>query len=379
MSEPDSTPRRRPPTIDLTAQEVEAETKASTADSAGADAATGGGREGRSRVQPYAVGIVVGAIAVAVVVVGLWLAGLVPVHQVAAPGAPAAAGDGVSARLDKIQEALRTPRTDESLVARMAAAEAQTKSLGDSLAALTRRVDDIAAEAKAAAAAAEEAQHAVQAGVQRADIATLVDRITSIESAIQSLRADVAQHAANADDSAARAIVAAEALRAAVERGAPYQAELAAVKSFGADPSAATALEPFAADGVPNAAALGRELNALIPALARASEPQPGDGSLLGRLESQARKLVRVTPLDVGVAAGEPTSNDAAAGVSRIETAAARSDVAAALSDLARLPDAARAPAAGWIKKAQARQKALSASERIAADALAAITKPASQ
>ena len=382
MSEPDSTPRRRPPTIDLTAQEVEAETKASTPNSAGADAASGGGREKRSRVRPYAVGIVVGAVAVAALAVGVWLAGFVPAHQAAAPGgagAQAAAGDDISARLDKIQEALRAPRTDESVVARVAAAEAQIKSLGDALAALTRRIDDIAAEAKSASAAAEEAQHAVQAGVQHADVATLSDRIASIESAIKSLRADVAQHAANADDSAARAIVAAEALRAAVERGAPYQAELAAVKSFGADESAAAALEPFAADGIPNAAALGRELSALMPALERASEPQQGDGSFLGRLESRARKLVRVTPLNAGVAAAEPTGDDAASVISRIETAAARGDVASALGDLARLPDAARAPAATWIKKARARQDALAAGERIAADALAAITRPASR
>ena len=68
-----------------------------------------------------------------------------------------------------------------------------------------------------------------------------------------------------------RLAVAAEALRAAVERGAPFQAELAAVKALGADAKATAQLEPFAAQGLTSAAELGRELTALMPALYRAT------------------------------------------------------------------------------------------------------------
>jgi hypothetical protein len=229
-----------------------------------------------------------------------------------------------------------------------------------------------------AAAAAEVAKSTTQAGVQRNDIDALTNRIAMLESAVKSLSADVAQRtsSSNTDDRVMRATVAAEALRAAVERGAPYQAELAAVQSLGADQNATAPLAPFAADGVPSADGLGRELAALIPAFQRASESEPNNGSILGRLEAHAQKLVRITPLDASTA---PAGDGPASVIARINGDAARGDVAAALADIARLPDAARSLADGWVKKAAAREAAIAASRRIAADALAALGRPASQ
>jgi hypothetical protein len=43
------------------------------------------------------------------------------------------------------------------------------------------------------------------------------------------------------------------------------------------------------------------------------------------------------------------------------------------------LPEAQRALAAAWVKTAQAREAAIAASQKIAADALAALAKPGSQ
>ena len=224
---------------------------------------------------------------------------------VAASAAKPAADDQISARLDKIQQALQTPRADDSLPGRMTAVEAQDKALGDALAALSRRVDEVAAasqsalaQAKAASAAADEAKSAAASGLQRSDLDALASRVAALESAVKSLTAESAQRSASPGDNAARATVAAEALRAAVERGVSFQAELAAVKSFGADQDAVAALAPFAAGGVPSAAALGRELAALTPSLQRAADAETPTGSLLGRLEARAQRLVRITPID---------------------------------------------------------------------------------
>ena len=176
----------------------------------------------------------------------------------------------------------------------------------------------------------------------------------------------MARRAASADDRAARLTVAAEALRAAVERGAPYKAELAAVKSLGADQNATAPLEPFAADGVPSAQRLRTSFRTLTPALLRASGAAPSDGSFLGRLESNAQKLVRITPVDA------PAGDEPSAVIARINVDAARADIAAALADIARLPEPRknRWPTP-WVKKADARDAAVAASRRIAADALA--------
>ena len=320
MSDADSAPRRRPPTIDLTAKEVETGTPGATpgpdadaAHGATAHPAPGGGSGFSGRATPYAIGGLIGAVAVAAIIAGLWIAGFVPVHQAVAPSsaatAPGAPGpktadnDEISARLDKIQQALQARRPDAALESRLTAAEAQTKALGDSLAALTRRVDDVAAgsqtalaQAKAAATAAEAAKNAAQAGVQRADLDPLASRIAALESAVKSLSAEVSQRTSTstADDRATRLTVAAEALRATVERGAPYQAELGAVTALGADASATAVLAPFAAQGVPSAAQLGHELAALDA------------GALSGERPRAERQLVPR-------AAGKPRSKSSSA------------------------------------------------------------------
>ncbi len=431
-SEPDDTPRRRPPTIDLKATEVEAERPASTGEEAGAKGATdertedqsasrrgargdfaGGAGVVRGGDMPaYAIAALAGALAMLAIVAVLWVFGVLPPRgETVTPGtSEPLAGSGtkeLSARLDKIeavlaaqQTALAAQRTDAAqrpdaaLASRIAAAEAETKSLGDSVTALTRRIDGIAAAAGNAAARADAATAAVEAakssaqqsGVQRADLDALAtrvaaiegvtNRIASIESAVKALSenvANVARRPASADDRAARTTVAAEALRAAVERGVPYQAELAAVKSLGVDESVAAPLEPFATDGVPSIAVLARELTALTPALLRVSGAAPSENSFLGRLQANAEKLVRVSPVDA------PPGDDASAIIARIDVDARRSDIAAALAEIARLPDAARTLAAPWVKKAEAREAAIAASRRIAADALAALGKPAQQ
>ncbi len=393
-SEPDSTPRRRPPTIDLTAKEVEPEIPSSMQESA-ADAAEdrtthkeAPGEPNRAnflaRVSPYAVGALVGAIVLGAIMAGFWMAGVFPPQQTAAApgaqGAKAAATDEISSRLDKIQQALQAPRADQALVARVAAAEAQTKSLDDSLAALNRRLDEVAAasqsalaQAKTASAATDEAKNAARTGVEQSDIDALNNRIAALENTVKSLPTKAAQRTPSADDRAARLTVAAEALRAAVERGAPYQAELATVATLGADRTATAPLELFAADGIPNAAALAQEFALLTPSLLQASGAAPRESSFLGNLEAHAQKLVRITPIEA------PAGDDPASVIARINIDAARGDIAAALAGIARLSESARALAASWVKKAEAREAASAASRRIAADALAAIGRPAPQ
>ncbi len=359
----------------------------------------------RREARPYGTRAAIGAaLAVAIIAAigaGLWLEGVDPFHQgapatatttpeAASPPATAsattapssAALDAISARLDKVEHAIEAPRPDTALGNRLTAAETQTKSLGDTLAALNRRVDGVAAtslsaakQADAAGAAADAAKSAAvnsqQKSVQQADVDALAERIAALESAVKGLADTAARQASRADDTAARLTIAAEALRAAVERGVPYQAELAAVQSLGADRNAIAPLEPFAASGVPSPAALAHELAGLVPALDRASGTASGDKTFIERLEANAQKLVRITPVDA------PAGTDPASVVARIAFDAAHADIPAGMADIAALPDTAKPLTADWLKKAQAREAAIAASRRIAADALAALSKPA--
>ncbi len=418
-SEPDSKPGRRPPTIELKATEVEP--PAPDTGAAGPEGATPSepaaeppsaaappGKRSRGQLKFYVIGG--GVSALAVVVAGLWATGYLPTGSAVAPAetpgaaAPASAtGGDIAARLDKIERTVQAQQQElqhqqlqrqepaaipPALGNRLAAADAQAKSLADQLAALNRRIDDVAAasqkaakEAGDAAAAADAAKQAAQEaksdaqknGLQQSDIDPLASRLTALESAVKTLSDNAAHPSAASADTAARLTVAAEALRAAVERGAPFQAELAAVQSLGADQSAVAPLVPFAASGVPSAVSLSRELAVLIPALQQTVLTTPGETTLLGRLEANAQKLVRVTPVDA------PAGTDPSTLIGRIALDAARADIEAALTDVAALPDAARPLTADWVAKAQARDTAVAASRQISADALAALTKPASQ
>jgi hypothetical protein len=385
-NEADSTPRRRPPTIDLTATEVAAGQPAGATGEEQTAAHGAGGRFYFGRLRPqtaHLIGAAAGAVAVLVIVAALWLAGFGSSQSgapVAGPPSDAAAVKDISARLDKIEPALAARRPDETLAARLTAAEAETKALDNALAALNRRLDDIAvtarsaqARADGAAAAAEASKSAAQASVQHSDIEALASRVAALEHGMTTLSDDVAHRPASADDRAARLTVVAEALRAAVERGVPYAPELGAVKSFSVDASALAPLEPFAASGVPEAQTLAQELAALAPAVKRASGAAPTENTFLGQLQANAQKIIRVTPVDA------PRGDDPGAVLARADAAASRGDIGNALIELSHLPDSARSAADPWIKKAQAREAALAASRRIAADALAALGRPVTQ
>lgn len=406
MSDPDSAQRRRPPTIDLTAQEVATERPADAQASAAASAAaadsagTGGANESQSgrrlrRATPYISAGLIGAAVVAVAAAGLWFSGLAPQRVTEglqsasgpslAPALDSARMGEIEAQLEKLQRAAQAKPPDAGLTSRITGMETQTKVLGDAVTALTHRVDEIAtstrdlategkAAAAAAAAAAEEAKAAAQTKTPSGDLDQITRRLEALENAVKALTADTARASSRADDHLARAAAAAAALAAGVERGAPFNTELASVTALGADQNAIAALAPFAAEGLPSNATLSRELTQLLPALRNASMAASKEGSLLARFELNARKLVRITRTDSASAGNDPSSI-----ISRIDTDARNGDIAGALADIARLPPPVRAAADEWVKKAQAREAAVAASRSIAAEAVAAFGKPAPQ
>jgi hypothetical protein len=185
------------------------------------------------------------------------------------------------------------------------------------------------------------------------------------------MQADLARRGVGeTGDRPVRLAVTAAALNVAVERGDAFAVELAAAKQLTPDSTTSLApLEPYAASGLPSAAALSRELMGLLGTLAQASGTTPREGGFLERLQANAERLVRIRPLD------EPPGDDPAAVLTRIEQRAAQADIPGALAELAKLPAPARATVQAWITKAQARLAALAASRRFATDAYAALGK----
>ena len=270
--------------------------------------------------------------------------------------------DEIAARLTRLESAQSTPRapvTDPVVLGRLSAAEQSAKSLADNVAALSRRGENVEGALRETQARVERMASALEA------LRDTQSRLDKMSAALEELRTHVREASAG-NDPAARLAAAAAALRSAVERGDPFVAEFAVVKPLASDAAALKSLEPFAAIGVPRNAALANELATLVKPMLQAASPSR-DGNFIERLQANAEKLVRVRPI------GEATGDDRSAILTRIETRASQADVPGALAELAKLPTAERAPFQPWIAKAEARQHAIEASRRLAADSVAAL------
>jgi hypothetical protein len=288
--------------------------------------------------------------------------------------------DDIASRLARLEAAAGNPGAapgDATLGDRVAAVQTEFTALAETVAVLGRRSDEALAAAREARARADAAvaqlgplsqKVAAAPVVDRNEVEALRSRIAALEQNDKALEGELAKRAAaDSGDRAVKLALAATALRSAVERGDPFAAELTTAKALAGDPKLLAPLEPFAAAGVPTAAALARELAELAPAL-RQSSSAPRE-NFLQRLQVNAEKLVRIRPVE------EVAGNDSSAVITRIEVKAGNGDLNGALAELAQLPPPVRAPAEAWIKKAQARAAAVEASRRLAADALAGLGK----
>ena len=308
-----------------------------------------------------------GAAIVALVFLGVWLAGLVPARHASPADAASASVAALNERLAKIESSIaKAPASDPGVSERLSAADNAVKSLGIALTALNKRSDEVAARADTADKAITELRDSVQ-GLSRntstslspADIEALQKRLATLEQAARS----------TTGDKAARLALTAAALRDAVIRGVPFSAELEEARALGADEKHLAPLAPFAASGVPSAATLAQELRVSIPTLAKASGAEAPGGDFLDRLQANASKLVRIRPL------GVPVGDDTSAVLARIEVETAHADIDGALADLGKLDAKTRALARDWIAKAQSRQAAITAARQFAADTMHALAK----
>jgi hypothetical protein len=366
-SSPDSgRAKRAPPTIDLEPSEVSGDTQNSAADS----------RPRRSlqwlrsaAVFSAAMAAASGACAAAMVIAVAWILGWP--GEVTPPGAPpqtSAAIDALNSRLAEVEaKAARpmAPAPDPAAAARVEALEKLIKSLRG-------EVSDQRAQTEKLAGAVNEVKSAPRESAASPDLSGINERIAQIERGMHAQSAAIAQEGARpANDVPLRRLVAASLLEVYVRHGDPYAAALAAAKSLAENPDALKPLETFAAAGVPSAAALSRELLMLVPKLSPpAQETSTAGTGIIDRLQAGAAKLVRIERTDA-------VGNDRNAVVARMTAAALRNDTPEARRELKTLAPENRAAAQSWIDKADARDTALAASRQFAAEAMAALGKPA--
>lgn len=320
-------------------------------------------------ISPWVIAPFSGAVAAAVVIAVGWMLGWPAVQAPpAAPQVTSATVDALSGRVAAVEAKAGKPAADPAIVARLDALE---KSVG----ALRGNVASLRAQSDKTASALNDAKSAPRDAAGPSDLAALDDRISQLERASTTARAELAQQgekiadAKGMDDKPLRYVVAATLLDVAVRHNDPFEAQLTAARALAAKPELLKPLDAFAASGIPTPIALTRELLNIVPKLSPPPEAPSSDSGIVERLQAGASKLVRIERTD-------SVGNDRGAIVTRITAAALRNDFIEARRELKTLPEADRAPAQAWLDKADARDAALAASRKFADDALAGLAKP---
>lgn len=391
--------KRTPPTIDLEATEVstqpqdvagepEAQPSAeqANADQAGAEDAKvetakvetakpepehseAPAAAASGAISPWVIAPFSGAVAAAVVIAVGWALGWPAVQAPpAAPQVTSATVDALSGRVAAVEAKAGKPAADPAIVARLDALEKSVGTIRGDIAGLRAQSDKTAS-------ALNDAKSAPRDAGASSGLAALDDRISKLERASTTARAELAQQgekiadAKVMDDKPLRYVVAATLLDVAVRHNDPFEAQLTAARSLAAKPEVLKPLDTFAASGIPTPVALSRELLNIVPKLSPPPEAPSSGAGIVERLQAGASKLVRIERTD-GV------GNDRGAIVTRVTAAALRNDFVEARRELKTLPEADRAPAQAWLDKADARDAALAASRKFADDALAGLAKP---
>ncbi|NLS16960.1 hypothetical protein HGP16_10350 [Rhizobium sp. P40RR-XXII] len=150
-------------------------------------------------------------------------------------------------------------------------------------------------------------------------------------------------------ESAVARAIAAAALKAAIDRGGPFQPELDTFANVAPDDPAVADLKNFAQTGVPSRADLIRQVSDVATAIVATTQTDDPNQSWSSRLMSGAKSLVQVRP--VGNVPGDGIDAIAA----RFEDKVRNGDLPGAVTEWNSLPDAAKSASAAFKQSLEAR------------------------
>ena len=138
------------------------------------------------------------------------------------------------------------------------------------------------------------------------------------------------------DDVEVAVAIASAGLKAAIDRGGPFTAELSTLEGINPEDPAVKELKAFATTGVPSRANLVADFPAVADTILAASRSDDPNQSLTDRLLSSAFSAIQVRPV------GEVEGEGPEAIVARMETRLTNGDFAAAAAEWDKLPEPAK-------------------------------------
>lgn len=146
--------------------------------------------------------------------------------------------------------------------------------------------------------------------------------------------------------------IAASALKSAVERGAPFEAELETFAALSPNVPGLDALRAYARSGVSTMTEILGEADGAVKAMIAAGKPVDEKAGLFDRLLNSARSLVTVRPVGPVEGSGVPET------AARMEFELKSGELDKALAEYDSLPEPAKAAGAAFAEKIRARAQA---------------------
>ena len=187
----------------------------------------------------------------------------------------------------------------------------------------------------------------IKGTARSADLASMTAKLAAFEQDLQGFLKGEGERTSNA----ARVLLTLEIanLKRAMDRGDRYAAELDAVRKAGGATLNLAPLDRYSLEGAPALPALAKDFRRVANAAIDA-EAEPADASVLDRLVSGARSIVRVRK-----AGHDPADASAEAVVGRMEAALKDGRLGEVLEQGRKLPPKAALAAEDWLKKVEAR------------------------
>jgi len=197
-----------------------------------------------------------------------------------------------------------------------------------------------------------EIEERLKGAVKAADLGALTAAVGTLEREVDAFRASEADRTASANANATQMLLALELanLKRAVDRGEGYAEELTRVKKLAGFSANFAALERHMQEGAPPVQELAKSFHKVSNAMLDA-EAETADATLLDRLVSGARSIVRVRK--AGHAADDMSLEAIA---SRMESALKVGRLGDVLANAKKLPPKAALAGEDWIRKVEARQ-----------------------
>ncbi|MFQ0814305.1 hypothetical protein AVM02_12880 [Brucella anthropi] len=219
--------------------------------------------------------------------------------------------------------------------------------------ALTERLDALESRLSAAQSRADEATAGVSGNS---------GTISSLESKLTSLQEKVTQASRQPD---ATALIAANALKTAIDRGSSFKAELDTYASVAPDAAPVEKLRAFADKGVPTVADLNAWFGAVANRIVATQNKLPADAGIWDQLVASAKGLVSVRPV-----AGNVSGTGVGPITARMEAALQAGDLERALGEWEQLPADAKATSQEFADQMRARLDADALVQRLVTDSL---------